>query len=151
MCIRDRLTSVNNEITQCKSQEQNVLFNSQIELSLDTLQSNNDDLDYQLDVVGKKLTTLHGQIQVLKTKEKQINDNIDKIEELEDSHQAYQYLLEAIKRDGVPYDLISKSLPTVEGAVNDILAQIVDFNVLFNMDGKVIDTHIVYDLSLIHI
>ena len=143
--ILHQLTSVNNEITQCKSQEQNVIFNSQIELSLDNLQSNNDDLDYQLDVVSKKLTSLHGQIQVLKTTEKQINDNIDKIEELEDSHQAYQYLLEAIKRDGVPYDLISKSLPTVEGAVNDILAQIVDFSILFNMDGKVIDTHIVYD------
>ena len=143
--ILHQLTSVNNEITQCKSQEQNVIFNSQIELSLDNLQSNNDDLDYQLDVVGKKLTSLHGEIQVLKTKEKQINDNINKVEELEDSHQAYQYLLEAIKRDGVPYDLISKSLPTVEGAVNDILAQIVDFSILFNMDGKVIDTHIVYD------
>ena len=58
---------------------------------------------------------------------------------------AYQYLLEAIRRDGVPYDLISKSLPTVEGAVNDILSQIVDFSIIFNMDGKVIDTHIVYD------
>ena len=143
--ILHQLTSVNNEITQCKSQEQNVIFNSQIELSLDNLQSNNDDLDYQLDVVGKKLTSLHGEIQVLKTKEKRINDNINKVEELEDSHQAYQYLLEAIKRDGVPYDLISKSLPTVEGAVNDILAQIVDFSILFNMYGKVIDTHIVYD------
>ena len=143
--ILHQLNSVNNEITQCKSQEQNVIFNSQIELNLDNLQNNNDDLDYQLDVVGKKLTSLHGEIQVLKTKEKQINDNIDKIEELEGDHQAYQYLLEAIKRDGVPYDLISKSLPTVEGAVNDILAQIVDFSILFNMDGKVIDTHIVYD------
>ena len=96
-------------------------------------------------MVAKKLTTLHGDIQVLKTKETQINDNINKVEELEDSHQAYQYLLEAIKRDGVPYDLISKSLPTVEGAVNDILAQIVDFSIVFNMDGKQIDTHIVYD------
>jgi DNA repair exonuclease SbcCD ATPase subunit len=143
--ILHQLTSVNNEITQCKSQEQNVIFNSQIELSLDNLQSNNDDLDYQLDVISKKLTSLHGEIQVLKTKENQINSNINKVEELEDSHQAYQYLLEAIKRDGVPYDLISKSLPTVEGAVNDILAQIVDFSILFNMDGKVIDTHIVYD------
>jgi len=143
--ILHQLNSINSEITKCKSQEQNVIFNSQIDLNLDNLQSNSDDLDYQLDVVGKKLTTLHGQIQVLKTKEKQINDNIDKIEELEGDHQAYQYLLEAIKRDGVPYDLISKSLPTVEGAVNDILAQIVDFSILFNMDGKVIDTHIVYD------
>jgi exonuclease SbcC len=81
---------------------------------------------------------------VLKTNEKQINDNINKVEELEGDYQAYQYLLEAIKRDGVPYDLISKSLPTVEGAVNDILAQIVDFSIVFNMDGKQIDTHIVY-------
>tara|TARA_B100000287_G_scaffold167943_1_gene158456 strand:- start:82 stop:2694 length:2613 start_codon:yes stop_codon:yes gene_type:complete len=143
--VLHQLNSINSEITKCKSQEQNVIFNSQIDINLDNLQSNSDDLDYQLDVVGKKLTTLHGQIQVLKTKEKQINDNIDKIEELEGDHQAYQYLLEAIKRDGVPYDLISKSLPTVEGAVNDILAQIVDFSILFNMDGKVIDTHIVYD------
>ena len=44
----------------------------------------------------------------------------------------------------MPYDLISKSLHTVEGAVNDILAQVVDFSIIFNMDGKQIDTHIVY-------
>ena len=30
--------------------------------------------------------------------------NINKVEELEDSH-CYQFLLEFIKRDGVPYDL----------------------------------------------
>ena len=143
--ILNQLNSINSEITTYKSQEQNVLFNSQVEVEIDKLQNNGDDLDYQIDMVSKKLTTLHGEIQVLKTKEKQINDNISKIEKLEGDHQAYQYLIEAIKRDGVPYDLISKSLPTVEGAVNDILSQIVDFSILFNMDGKVIDTHIVYD------
>ena len=133
------------DIEKAKSQEQNVMFNSQVDIEIDKLQHESDNLDYQLDMVNKKLTTLHGEIQVLRTNEKQINDNIEKVEELEDSHQAYQFLLEAIKRDGVPYDLISKSLPTVEGAVNDILAQIVDFSIVFNMDGKQIDTHIVYD------
>ena len=133
------------DIEKAKSQEQNVMFNSQVDIEIDKLQHESDNLDYQLDMVNKKLTTLHGEIQVLSTNEKQINDNIEKVEELEDSHQAYQFLLEAIKRDGVPYDLISKSLPTVEGAVNDILAQIVDFSIVFNMDGKQIDTHIVYD------
>ena len=143
--ITAQLNLITSNIEKSKSQEQNVIFNQQVEIEIDKLQNNQDDLEYQLDVISKKLTTLHGEIQVLKTKENQINTNINKVEELEDSHQAYQYLLEAIKRDGVPYDLISKSLPTVEGAVNDILAQIVDFSVLFNMDGKVIDTHIVYD------
>ena len=50
-----------------------------------------------------------------------------------------------MKRDGVPYELISKSLPTIEGAVNEILAQIVDFSIIFEMDGKNINNYIVYD------
>ena len=136
---------IKSNMERSKAQEKNVVFNEQISKEVDHLENGLTDLDYQLDVVSDKLTKLHGEIQVLKTKEKQINDNISKVEELEDSHQAYQFLLEAIKRDGVPYDLISKSLPTVEGAVNDILAQIVDFSIVFNMDGKQIDTHIVYD------
>jgi DNA repair exonuclease SbcCD ATPase subunit len=143
--ITTQFNLITSEMERAKSQEQNVVFNEQILQEIDKLENYQTDLDYQLGMVTEKLTKLHGEIQVLKTKENQINDNIKKVEELEDSHQAYQYLLEAIKRDGVPYDLISKSLPTVEGAVNDILAQIVDFSIIFNMDGKQIDTHIVYD------
>ena len=143
--INNNLSIVTTDIEKSKRQEKDVLFNTEVENELDKLQNQNDDLDYQMDMLAKKSTTLHGEIQVLKTKENQINENIDKVEKLEGDHQAYQYLLEAIKRDGVPYDLISKSLPTIEGAVNDILAQIVDFNIVFNMDGKQIDTHIVYD------
>ena len=143
--ITTQFNLITSEMERAKAQEQNVVFNEQILQEIDNLENHQTDLDYQLGVVGKKVTTLHGEIQVLKNKENQINTNIDKVAELEDSHQAYQYLLEAIKRDGVPYDLISKSLPTVEGAVNDILAQIVDFSIIFNMDGKQIDTHIVYD------
>ena len=143
--ITTQFNLITSEMERSKAQEQNVVFNEQISQEIDHLENGLTDLDYQLDVVSDKLTKLHGEMQVLKTKENQINTNINKVEELEDSHQAYQYLLEAIKRDGVPYDLISKSLPTVEGAVNDILAQIVDFSIVFNMDGKQIDTHIVYD------
>ena len=143
--ITTQFNLITSEMERAKSQEQNVVFNEQILQEIDKLENYQTDLDYQLGMVTEKLTKLHGEIQVLKTKENQINDNIKKVEELEDSHQAYQYLLEAIKRDGVPYDLISKSLPTVEGAVNYILAQIVDFSIIFNMDGKQIDTHIVYD------
>ena len=143
--ITTQFNLITSEMERAKSQEKNIVFNEQVAQEIDKLENYQNDLDYQLSMVTEKVTKLHGEIQVLKTKENQINDNIKKVEELEDSHQAYQYLLEAIKRDGVPYDLISKSLPTVEGAVNDILAQIVDFSIIFNMDGKQIDTHIVYD------
>ena len=143
--IFNQLNSVNSEIQKYHNHEKDILFNSQIESEVENLQNQSDNLDYQLDTVSNKVKKLYADIKVLKTNEENINNNIKKVAKLEGDHQAYQYLLEAIRRDGVPYDLISKSLPTVEGAVNDILSQIVDFSIIFNMDGKVIDTHIVYD------
>ena len=143
--IFNQLNSVNSEIQKYHNHEKDILFNSQIESEIDNLQNQSDNLDYQLDTVSNKVKKLYADIKVLKTNEENINSNIKKVAKLEGDHQAYQYLLEAIRRDGVPYDLISKSLPTVDGAVNDILSQIVDFSIIFNMDGKVIDTHIVYD------
>ena len=143
--IFNQLNTINSEIQKYHNYEKDITFNSQIEIEIDKLQNENSNLEYQLDGVSTKVKKLYADIKVLKTNENSINDNIQKVEKLEGDHQAYQYLLEAIRRDGVPYDLISKSLPTVEGAVNDILSQIVDFSIIFNMDGKVIDTHIVYD------
>ena len=49
------------------------MFNSQVDIEIDKLQHESDNLDYQLDMVNKKLTTLHGQNQVLSTNEKHIN------------------------------------------------------------------------------
>ena len=53
--------------------------------------------------------------------------------------------MDAVKRDGVPYELISKALPMIEGEVNNILSQIVDFQIIFEMDGKNINNYLVYD------
>ena len=96
-------------------------------------------------MLDQKITDLSGQIQVLKSRKKEILNNIKKVEELEDKYQAYEYYLYSVKRDGVPYELSSKSLPTIECAVNEILAQIVDFSIIFEMDGKNINNYIVYD------
>ena len=89
--INNNLNIVLSDIEKSKRQEKDVLFNSEIENELEKLQNQSDDLDYQMDMLAKKSTTLHGEIQVLKTKEKQINDNIDKVEKLEGDHQAYQF------------------------------------------------------------
>ena len=143
--IQNQINSIVSEMDKYVAQEKDVVFNQSIDLKIQDLKSEQYLLDDKLEDTKLASTNVYGNIQVLKNKEKQINENIDKVEQLEGDYQAYQYLLNAIQRDGVPYDLISKSLPTVEGAVNDILAQIVDFSIVFSMNGKDIDTHIVYD------
>ena len=76
---------------------------------------------------------------------KTIEKNIEDTKKLETQYEAYQLYTSAISRDGIPYDLISKALPTIEKEVNNILNQIVEFTVTLQTDGKNVTTHINYE------
>ena len=89
--------------------------------------------------------TLHGAIEVALSTKNNITQSIKKAEELEQKFKAYEYYIDAIQRDGVPYELITKVIPIIEEEVNDILAQIVEFKIMFQLDGKNINTFIVYN------
>ena len=116
-----------------------------IEKEIQTTEDNLNDTNYKLDKVNREINSVFAEIKVLDTKRKNILDNIDKVADLEKKYEAYEYYLDAVKRDGVPYELITKALPTIEGEVNNILAQLVDFQMIFEMDGKNINNYIVYD------
>ena len=65
--------------------------------------------------------------------------------QLETEYKAYEYYLQSVKRDGVPYELIKKALPKIETEINNVLNQVVDFNMVLNTDGKNINGYIIYD------
>lgn len=92
-----------------------------------------------------KLLTVTGKIGSLESNKEMMINKIEEIKGYEEKHKLFEYYLDAIKRDGVPYELISKSLPAIEGEVNNILGQVVDFGVVMEMDGKNINSYIVYD------
>ena len=140
-----QINSIEEKILKYYEQEKDIVFNQEIEQKINHCNNLNTDLENQIDTLNKKIISLHGELQVLETNRKNILSNIQKVEELEEKYKAYEYYLDAVKRDGVPYELITKALPTIEGEVNDILAQLVDFQILFDMDGKNINNYIVYD------
>ena len=45
----------------------------------------------------------------------------------------------------MPYELIKKALPKIETEINNVLNQVVDFNMVLNTDGKNINGYIIYD------
>ena len=53
--------------------------------------------------------------------------------------------MKCVNRNGIPYALIGDALPKIQAETNNILSQIVDFQVIFETDGKSINTYIVYD------
>ena len=143
--VLHQLTTIEEKIVKYYEQENDIMFNQQIENEIQKVESELDDINNSLDMVTDNTNNIFGEIKVVDTKRRSILDNIKKVEELEDKYEAYQYYLDAVKRDGVPYDLISKALPTIEGEVNNILSQLVDFQMVFEMDGKNINNYIVYD------
>ena len=140
-----QLAIIEDKINLYHEQEKDILFNKDLHNSIDAEQNESDRLEVEIEDVDKKLQIVNGEIKVLETNRRNILSNIKKVEELEGKYAAYQYYMDAVKRDGIPYELISKALPTIEGAVNDILAQIVDFSMILEMDGKNVNCYIVYD------
>ena len=140
-----QLAIIEDKINLYHEQEKDVVFNKYLQQDINTNQNDSESISLYLDDLDDKIQNLNGEIKVLEANRRNILTNIKKVEELEGKYAAYQYYLDAIKRDGIPYELISKALPTVEGAVNDILAQIVDFSMILQMDGKNVNCFIVYD------
>ena len=91
------------------------------------------------------ILVLNGSVSSLTNQKKTIEDRIEEVEKLEEQFGLYEYYLNALGKDGVSYELISKALPMIEGEVNNILGQIVEFGLQLEMDGKSINANIVYD------
>ena len=74
-----------------------------------------------------------------------MTDKIAQAQQLETDHKAYTAYLEAVGRNGVPYQLVSEIIPQVELDINNLLAPMVEFAVTLDVDGKNINASIVYD------
>jgi DNA repair exonuclease SbcCD ATPase subunit len=143
--IIHQISLIESKILDHNEKQSDIEYNVNIERNLVALELEVVDLNESIVSVDLNINDVYGDVKVLESKKISILETIDKVTDLEDRYAAYEYYLDAIKRDGVPYELITKALPAIEGAVNDILAQIVDFSIILEMDGKNINTYIVYD------
>lgn len=104
--------------------------------------------DLMIDIVRdveSKIINTSGQIKLYEKMVSDCQDSMQKLNELERQYSVYSHYLTAVNRNGVPYELISSVLPKIQNEVNGILSQIVEFEILFETDGKSINTYIVYD------
>ena len=143
--IDEKNVIVEENITKYYEQEKDIVDNNKIKKDIAKQEIELDKQETKLKSADKKLKEDEIEIKISENKKEEIIKIIDEVQELEEKHAAYKYYLEAVKRDGVPYELISKALPAIENEVNNILSQLVDFTMTFDMDGKNINNSIVYD------
>ncbi len=143
--INSSIETIEQDIKQYNEQKSNIKYNKKIKEDIQVVQNDLDDVEDVIVNLTGDITEVHADIKVGDSEMKNINRNIEEIEELENKNQAYRYYLDAVRRDSVPYELLEKAIPTIEGEINNILGQLVDFQMSLDMDGKNINSNIVYD------
>ena len=138
------IKSTQSDISEYNRNEEAILHNKDIQLQIDKI--GNQITESKNDVRGCRvdIQATYGKIETTKQTITNIQKLISDAHRLEIKLKAFDFYLLAMHRDGISYEIISNLMPIVEDEVNEILEQIVDFKIEFNVDGKNIVSYICY-------
>jgi DNA repair exonuclease SbcCD ATPase subunit/3',5'-cyclic AMP phosphodiesterase CpdA len=140
-----QLTAVDLDIERYHANETNIQNNERLNDEIEDVRIELGKVTKDLREINSSLLTLNGDVVKTNSYIQSITDKMQEAKVLEEQFQIYEYYLDAVKRDGVSYELIAKALPVIEGEVNNILQQIVEFGIVFDMSGKNVNARIVYE------
>jgi|11_taG_2_1085331.scaffolds.fasta_scaffold00072_2 DNA repair exonuclease SbcCD ATPase subunit/DNA repair exonuclease SbcCD nuclease subunit len=142
--LKSKLDSTEDNINKSLEQKASVKHNTKIQQKIDKTKDSLDYLDIDISDLNDDIIDINGDIRISQNMIQTVNDSIDKLEFMEQKYEGYEYYLQCVRRDGIPYELISEILPKLEVEINNILQPIVDFQILLNTDGKNINSYIAY-------
>ena len=122
-----------------------IKHNKTIDIHINECKEKITTISEKLKIIQSEIKNNYGAIEVAKTQKASAIQQLERYQQLETEYKAYGYYLESVKRDGIPYELITKALPKIEAEINNVLNQIVEFNMVLNTDGKNINGYIIYD------
>lgn len=150
--IENDLQTRESELETCHERQEQfhknktaIEFNATVETKIQSLKTDIETKNSELKTISEQIKSKHGEIEVARTKKKNALEQLDKYKQLETEYRAFEYYLKSVSRNGVPYDLVALAIPKIESEINNVLNQIVDFNIVLHTDGKNINGYIIYD------
>jgi len=140
-----KLNEVTQLITEYHNKKATIQENEKIKREINSLNTKSNSIKEQISLLDDDILKCHSNLIVAEQTKLNTEASIKKLREYERRYKFYQYYLEAVNRDGVPYDLIKTAVPYIEQEINNILGQLVEFQLMLEMDGKNINCYIVYD------
>ena len=143
--IEISIPTIESNIALYTTNEENILHNQTIDVEISQIQQKIADNKHDMQLTEIKLRGLHSNISVLQAKKTELSSKLKEAEELEISHEAYAHYMLAIGRNGIPYEMMTNTIPQIETEINNILSQIVKFSVSLEVDVKNISGKLFYD------
>ena len=140
-----QLSGIKADINRYNEISETILKNKEINEQIKTLENQKKEFDKDISDTNKKILHKTGEIGSIDSFINTTKAKISEVKDLENKNTLYTYYLDAVKKDGVPYELISKAMPVIENEVNNILGQVVDFSLSMDTDGRNINAKLVYE------
>ena len=148
-----KLLHLQAELVAYEKNKKLIQENSNVQTEIDKLNTTLAECTDDIETNREDIIEYKSNVKLYTATRDEINETMARAYGLEQKLKYYDLYLASIKRDGLPYEIISDSLPELQDEVNEILTQITDFKLIFDTDGKNINTYITYgdtpwDLSL---
>jgi DNA repair exonuclease SbcCD ATPase subunit len=127
-----------------KSSE-SILINEKINKQINDYKRVLEETEYSYKEKNKSVMDINSKISVCKNQISEINRKIDQIKIVEQKYKLYEVYCQAVSRDGIPFGVITATVPEIQNEVNNILSQVTDFTSIFETDGKNVVPYIVYN------
>ena len=165
--VLEKKSTILNDITSCdlkieKNKTSIVQFGSRLQIleskktqyeenkeaieNLEQLLKEKDKIEKEIKIFEKEyercqretmdLYKVHGS---LEQRLKQIHEEEEEYGHLQGQYSAYDLFMQCMHPNGISYDIIKKRLPIINDEVSKVLANIVDFEILFVSDEKKLD------------
>jgi DNA repair exonuclease SbcCD ATPase subunit len=141
---KTELRGVEKDIEKYYKNKETIKANEKINKIIENLEIEKSSIKLELDELSSKIQKAYSNVSITQQNIFNIKNTISDAHELELKLKSYEYYLDAIRRDGIPYEIIAETLPYLEEEINNTLSQIVDFEIEFDVDGKNILTYIKY-------
>jgi len=145
--IEKEILKVEDDIKKYEESKIAIENNKKLEKEKLQLETDISILESQIQIIDRKKLSSYGRIQVLESAIGQCIESKEKLNKKIVMGEYYNYYLECVKRDGIPYKIITSVVPALEMEINNILNQMVDFTISVVPEDKNINMLIVYDQS----
>ena len=143
--LSTEIDNIREKIEQYYEYEEKIKQNSEISAQIDQIQVQAIGLLQDRDVVEAKYEKVSGKLLVVEKEKNDIEETIQNLVEIEQKILDYDLYLTATSRDGIPSELISKTIPAIEAEINEVLDNMmVGFTLKLEVEGKNINTYISY-------
>ena len=143
--IESEIENIDSKIHQYYEHEEKIKKNKKLNQQISTLTTEISQLQIESISVDKKLKKILSTLSVAKNQKQNIEDDIQRLVDIEQKILDYDLYLLALSKDGIPYELISRAIPAVEREINHVLENMNSgFHIELEMKDKNIDAFICY-------